>query len=81
MRSEQQQKVNEFQARIKEISSMLQNKVLVLEPCQSFQEEPFGLLKSNELITVTLDNKIKICNLVYTECVATLEGHTKDFER
>ena len=39
---------------------MLQNKVLVLEPCQSFQEESFGLLKPYELITVILDNKINM---------------------
>ena len=59
---------------------MLRKKSQVFEPSQSFQDVSFGLLKSNVLIACTLDKKIKIWNLVSTECVTTLECHAKDIE-
>ena len=81
MRNEQEQKVNEFQARIKELGSLCgEIESLIFTPNQSFRDESFGLLKPNGLIAYVSAKKIILWNLASNECVATLEGHTKDIE-
>ena len=77
IQNEQQQRVKQFQARIKEIESLfLEMEPLVFKPSTSFLDESFGILRSNGLIACALDKNIEIWNIVSNECLAILEGHS-----
>ena len=76
MQNEQQQRVNEFQTRLRKVDTFCGKiKSFVFKPSHSLRDESFGLLKSNELIAIALDKNIQIWNLAYDKCVANLEGH------
>ena len=67
-RNEHEQKVNEFQARINELDSLVKEITKSLE---------FNELQKDELIACTSGNTIKIFNMVSNERVTTLDEHSK----
>ena len=76
LQDEHAHKVKEFKARIDEVDCIGNEiKSLMFKIGHGFRDESFGLLKSNGLIACAFDCNIKIWNLAFNECVATLEGH------